>query len=259
MDALVWSLTNEGVVAQSITNNRSSKMSATLIAGMALGFAGSFHCIGMCGPLALALPVRHLSLPVQWLAYLAYNLGRVATYSLLGLLLGLAGSGFVAVGWQQVFSIVAGSIILLLAILNYGFSKKVQPLLWQAFNRRVRQWVGFFLKRGGQSGFFLMGMANGLLPCGMVYMAITTALATGTPTQGTVLMMGFGLATVPNMLLLGLAGIRMGMPLRRAIQKATPYIIVCTACLLILRGLNLGIPYLSPQWQQVPARAISCH
>jgi uncharacterized protein len=231
-----------------------------MITGMALGFVGSFHCIGMCGPLALALPVQKLAAPQRFFAYLAYNMGRVATYSALGFLLGLAGSGFVAAGLQQVFSIVMGSAMLLLTVLYVVFKKQYQPRWWLRFNHQVQQWIGFFLKRRSKTGFFLMGMANGLLPCGMVYMAIATALVMGSAGLGALVMAGFGLATVPNMLLLGLIGSSISIPIRSTIKKITPYMMVVIACLLILRGMNLGIPYISPEMAPPLAKqAVYCH
>lgn len=227
---------------------------------MALGFVGSFHCIGMCGPLALALPVQHLTAPQRLLAYIAYNMGRVATYSALGFLLGLVGGGFFAAGMQQIFSIVLGSVMLLIAILHLVYKKQYQPRWWLRFNYRVQQWVAFFLKRRSSSGFFLMGMANGLLPCGMVYMAIATALVMGSAGTGALVMAGFGLATVPNMLLLALIGTSISIPIRSAIKRTTPYIMIAIACLLILRGMNLGIPYISPFLSASEAKqAIYCH
>jgi uncharacterized protein len=231
-----------------------------IITGMALGFVGSFHCIGMCGPLALALPVQQLAAPQRLFAYLAYNMGRVATYSTLGFLLGLAGSGFVAAGLQQVFSIAMGSVVLLLALLHFVFKKQYQPRWWLRLNQQVQQWIAFFLKRRSKTGFFFMGMANGLLPCGMVYMAIATALVMGSAGTGALVMAGFGLATVPNMLLLGLIGSSISLPIRRAIKKTTPYMMIVVACLLILRGMNLGIPYISPAMTPPQDKqAVYCH
>ncbi len=229
-----------------------------LVTGMSLGFVGSFHCIGMCGPLALALPVNHLAPPQRLLAYVVYNMGRVITYSVMGFLLGLAGSGFYAAGWQQVFSVVMGSLMLFITLMYFVLKKQYQPRWWLHFNYNVQKWISFFLKRRSHSGFLFMGMANGLLPCGMVYMAITTALVTGHAGHGTLIMAGFGLATLPNMLLLSMLGTAISIPVRKAIRKTTPYIMVLIACLLILRGMNLGIPYISPQTidQQ---QAVYCH
>jgi uncharacterized protein len=235
-------------------------MAAAMIAGMALGFVGSFHCIGMCGPLALSLPVQHLGGPQKLLAYLAYNLGRVATYTLLGLLLGLAGSGFNTIGWQQGFSIVVGSILLLLSLLYFLFRHRWQPVWWRRASAALAQSTQQLVMRSYKGGFFLIGMANGLLPCGMVYMAVATALAMGSAAQSALLMAGFGLATLPNMLLLGLLGMGISLPVRNTIKKITPFVMVLVACLLILRGMNLGIPYLSPTITETPHHtAINCH
>jgi uncharacterized protein len=233
-------------------------MLPTLLAGLTLGFLGSFHCVGMCGPLALALPVHHLRGGQKSLAHLLYNVGRVITYSILGLFFGILGRGFYLAGWQQVFSIVAGSSILLLAILQQTINKSYQPTWIGAFSRQVQKIILYFLKQQSYSGYLLMGMANGLLPCGMVYMAIAAALVTGNAGQSALLMAGFGMATLPTMLLLGIVGSRISLPLRSRIRQFTPVIVIAMACLLILRGMNLGIPFVSPLMEKQTTEKVIC-
>lgn len=234
-------------------------MLPTLLAGLTLGLLGSFHCVGMCGPLALALPVHHLRSGQKSLAHLLYNAGRIITYSILGLFFGLVGRGFYLAGWQQMFSIVAGSSILFLAVLQQIINKSYQPRWLRVFSQQVQKKIVFFLKQQSHTGYLLMGMANGLLPCGMVYMAIAAALVTGNAGQSTLLMAGFGMATLPAMLLLGIVGSHIGLPLRIRIRKFTPFIVMAMACLLILRGMNLGIPFVSPLMEKQTTEKIICH
>jgi uncharacterized protein len=230
-----------------------------ILAGLVLGFLGSFHCVGMCGPLALALPVHHLQGGQKSLAHLLYNLGRVITYSILGLFFGMVGRGFYLAGWQQLFSIFVGSSILLLSVLQQTINKNYQPVWLEAFSRQVQKRILYFLKQQSYGGYLLMGMANGLLPCGMVYMAIAAALVTGNAGQSALLMMGFGMATLPAMLLLGIVGSRISLPLRNRIRQFTPFIVIAMACLLILRGMNLGIPFVSPLMEKQITEKVICH
>ena len=92
---------------------------SSLIAGFTLVTAGSLHCIGMCGPLSLALPTWHLSKSKRFISLLLYQFGRIITYSLLGLIFGLAGRGFYIAGIQQLFSIILGILVLIAAILYF--------------------------------------------------------------------------------------------------------------------------------------------
>lgn len=231
----------------------------TILAGLTLGFIGSFHCVGMCGPLALSLPVYHLQGIKKITAHLLYNTGRVFTYSLLGFVAGMAGQGFYAAGWQQLFSIATGCIMLLFALFHFVSKKNVQPGWLQQFNSYLQQAIGYFLRQQNKSGYFLLGTVNGLLPCGMVYVAIAAALVTGQALLSTLLMAGFGLATLPVMLLLGVAGSGISMGVRNKIKQLTPVVMILVSCLLILRGMNLGIPYISPELVSQTKEVIHCH
>lgn len=230
-----------------------------LIAGLTLGLLSSFHCVGMCGPLALALPVQHLSRGWQALAVILYNIGRASTYALLGLLFGLAGHRLYLAGWQQAFSIAAGSLMLLLALHYFLLRNTWQPLWMKGFNRQVQRWMGYFLRSRRVSGFYMLGMANGLLPCGMVYIGLAGALSTGTAVNSTLFMTAFGMGTLPAMAALSLFGLRLSLNLRQQISKAVPYLVMAMAVILILRGMNLGIPFISPVMAQAPGEAAGCH
>lgn len=230
-----------------------------IIAGGTLGLISSFHCVGMCGPLALSLPVQHLSKPLQTFALLLYNVGRVITYSAMGLLFGLTGRQLFIAGWQQWFSIILGAVILLLS-LQYFFSKDLyQPKWLQRFYGQVQQWMGHFLMSRNVSGYLMLGMANGLLPCGMVYLAIAGALSTQQVQESVLFMASFGAGTLPAMLLLSLLGLRMDLSVRRQIRKIMPVLVASVAIILILRGMNLGIPFISPVLATAPGEAASCH
>jgi sulfite exporter TauE/SafE len=141
---------------------------SVIITGFTLGAAGSLHCVGMCGPLSLSLPVHHLSKPVKFLALLLYQLGRVITYSMIGLLFGLAGRSIYIAGYQQWFSIGMGVIILLLAALYFLNRKKIRIPFLNKFYQSVHQLIIKILKSPTRIvSFLLLGM--GQWPIAMWY------------------------------------------------------------------------------------------
>lgn len=235
-------------------------MIATVIAGFTLGAAGSLHCVGMCGPLSLALPTHHLSKTKKILSLLLYQFGRIITYSLFGLLFGLAGRRIYISGYQQWFSILAGILVLLLAI-TYFIQKHIIHLsFFNGFYLLVQRLIGTLLRTTvNPPGFLLLGMANGLLPCGMVYIALVSTLSFTTIPESIGFMSMFGAGTLPAMMLAGLAGQTIKAETRQVAKRAVPYFILLMGVFLVLRGLNLGIPFISPQLPTSPAEAIICH
>lgn len=229
----------------------------TIIAGFTLGLFGSLHCVGMCGPLALALPAPFAKRNKQITSSLFYNTGRVVTYSLLGLLFGLIGKSFRLIGFQQLFSIIAGSSMMVLTVLYFVFKQSYQPRWFRDFTWKIQSFIAATLQK--QSGSFWVGMANGLLPCGMVYAAIAGALVSNSITNATVFMASFGLATVPALLLLMLFGSGIPLHIRFKLRKLTPLVMMVVAALLIFRGMNLGIPYISPEFHPVVSETLHCH
>lgn len=228
-----------------------------LVAAISLGFLSSFHCIGMCGPIALALPIGKAGPLKRFFLIITYNLGRVLTYSALGLVFGLIGQSVALGGYQQLLSISIGSILLMSVVLpgSTAFKSRFVGNSFQIFSRIKSQLSALFLQKGFRS-LFLIGLLNGLLPCGMVYLAIAGAVASGNMLHGSFFMALFGLGTLPVMLCLPVFGQYLSAPFRNGIRKSVPLIVGTMAILLILRGLNLGIPYLSPK---MDATMVSCH
>lgn len=225
-----------------------------------IGFLGSLHCIGMCGPIALALPLNRTSLGSQVLGVLLYNSGRIITYGLIGLIFGLLGKNIALFGIQQYFSIGLGVLIIVLAILPYSIEKlfNITPFL-TAMLGRVKQKLGFYLKRNSAKSLLGIGILNGLLPCGLVYFAIVGAIASYEAVQGAMFMMVFGLGTLPMMILAALSPGFIGIKWRNRVKKVLPFFAILIGVLFILRGLNLGIPYVSPQLNQQTDQAVECH
>ncbi len=200
------------------------------------GLFGSMHCVGMCGAIALSLPTR------SFVGSFLYNVGRVLTYTLLGLLFGSFGKGLDLLGMQQSLSIFLGGVIILGVFLPQ-FTKIT--LLNKAFFRLKQSFAPFFKKKSHFS-MLAIGLLNGLLPCGLVYLAIIGSVVQADAQEGAAYMFFFGLGTLPMMQLLGIYKHLLGMEWRRRIFKIMPLFVFVLGILLIFRGLNLGIPYISP-------------
>lgn len=235
-------------------------LAAAMIAGFTLGAAGSLHCIGMCGPLSLALPTQHLSTSKKFFQLLAYQLGRIVTYSFIGLIFGFAGRRLYISGYQQWFSIVMGSLILVLAALYFIQKNTFHLSFLNRFYAGVQKLIASLLKKAvGSFSFFLLGLANGLLPCGMVYIAIAATLSFTQIIESVSFMALFGAGTLPAMMLVGFAGHFIKPTVRNSLRQIVPVFISIMGILLILRGLNLGIPFISPEMPSSPGQAVICH
>ena len=231
----------------------------SLLAAFGLGLFGSIHCVGMCGPLLLALPVQGLS-PVQrgWSVGL-YHAGRITVYAFGGLLFGLLGRRVYLAGWQQGLSIGLGVSILGWLVLKAIRGHRRMGGWIGGFYSWLQAWMGRLWQSPSRGKFLLMGMANGLLPCGMVYMAIAAALTSPTIAGAMGFMAFFGLGTLPMLLSLQMTGRMVSISFRQQIRRALPFLTAAMAILLILRGLNLGIPFVSPVLAARPGQVISCH
>jgi uncharacterized protein len=229
------------------------------LSAISLGILGSMHCVGMCGPLALALPIHTQSPAMKIWSILLYNSGRALTYSAFGFVFGLLGQGFAIFGLQQKLSITLGIIILITVFLPklLSFSLVITVKLHSVLNK-IKSLMSSYMSKRGMFSFLSIGLLNGLLPCGLVYMALTGATATGNSIEGAMFMAVFGLGTIPVMFSLMWFGNLMSLQLRGKIRKAFPYFISVIGIMMILRGMNLGIPYLSPK-MEAGEKNISCH
>lgn len=216
------------------------------IQALIVGLLGSFHCAGMCGPIALALPLRENSWRTKLISGLLYNFGRIFTYALLGCTFGILGYGLAFWGAQQFVSIFAG-VLMILSILF--------PIIFRSFRfgavfeKGLSLFSNFFGKLFGFRTYFstfMIGTLNGFLPCGLVYIALAGAVVSNGPGAGAIYMMLFGMGTLPVLLTVSMAGNLIGIRFRNAVKKVIPYAIIIIGILFILRGLNLGIPYVSP-------------
>lgn len=209
-----------------------------------LGFLGSFHCLGMCGPIALAVSAKDKSRYLK--NKLIYNLGRTVTYSGLGGLIGFLGFSLALAGIQQWISISMGVLIVVMAF-TYKRSERIvaQSGLFGAVGK-LRNVLGKYLKRGGTSAFFITGLLNGFLPCGMVYLALIASLAMQSPLYGAAYMFFFGMGTIPMLISVMVTQHMMAASVRNKLTKGMPYFAMFIGILFIVRGMGLGIHYLSP-------------
>ncbi|HRJ84727.1 MAG TPA: sulfite exporter TauE/SafE family protein [Ignavibacteria bacterium] len=227
-----------------------------LLTGFLVGLLGSFHCIGMCGPIAIALPKTNN--PVS--SRLIYNFGRIITYSMLGLLFGLLGSRLEMFGLQRIISISLGILIILTVITPVSYRIRVSNSLGLYKPIGIlKMYFGRMLKTHTISSMLVIGLLNGLLPCGFVYIGITGAIAVGSTLNGMLFMAMFGLGTLPVMLGTSLIGSAININLRQKLTRLLPALSIVLAIIFILRGLNLGIPYLSPKLEHKPDTEVICH
>ncbi|TRX36908.1 sulfite exporter TauE/SafE family protein [Flavobacterium sp. ZT3R18] len=211
------------------------------------GLISSFHCIGMCGPIAMMLPVERNNPAKKATQISTYHLGRLTAYGSIGLLFGLLGKGLFLAGIQQQMSVIIGIAMIVVIVTpekvfaQYNFSKPV--FRWIS---KMKQTLGSHFKKKSYKSLFIIGLLNGFLPCGMVYVALFGAIAMQSAGFGVLYMLLFGLGTVPMMSVVVYVNSFLTIPIRNKIQKVIPYVGVIIGILFILRGLGLGIPYVSP-------------
>jgi uncharacterized protein len=218
-----------------------------LYSALILGLVSSLHCIGMCGPIAMMLPVDRNNPAKKTIQILLYHAGRITAYGALGLVFGMLGRGLFLAGIQQRFSIVTGIIMIIIVMVpekivaKYNFSKPVYRII-----SNVKSGLGSQFRKKGSKALFTAGLLNGFLPCGMVYAALFGAIAMQSVAYGTFYMVLYGIGTIPLMSLVVYASGILKSPLRNSFRRVVPYAAVLIGMLFIVRGLGLDIPYLSP-------------
>ncbi|MDX2190906.1 MAG: sulfite exporter TauE/SafE family protein [Bacteroidota bacterium] len=207
------------------------------------GIVGSMHCLGMCGPIAMALPVGKLNIQTKIFSISAYHFGRIFMYSILGICIGLIGKSFAIAGLQQWVSIFSGIFLILIFIPNFNIH--ITYVSTGMF--KLKQLLSAQLSKKGIYNFLFTGFLNGLLPCGLVYVALTAALCNSDPITSAGFMLFFGFGTIPALFSIVWISSILSVQKRQIISKFSPIFAVFIGLLLITRGLNLGIPYLSPK------------
>ncbi|MBK7571389.1 MAG: sulfite exporter TauE/SafE family protein [Bacteroidetes bacterium] len=208
-----------------------------ILTAFLFGFMGSFHCAGMCGPIALTLPKKATGTALEGKIF--YNVGRIITYSILGAIIGLFGRSLMLAGFQKTVSIVSGISIVLIAGLPL-ISRKFQPFngILYKLTATIKKIFRKLLSSDSRYSLLAIGLANGILPCGFVYLALGASLAMGSIGGSMGYMALFGLGTAPMMLFLALSGQMLNFKFQRYIRIAVPYIALVMGALLIFRGIT---------------------
>lgn len=233
-------------------------MISSAIAGFTLGILGGLHCIGMCGPLILAIPFQSIEPKAKkTIAYILYGFGKTLAYMSLGAIAGFIGTQADQFSPQQRYVSIAAGVLLLLTALVPMLMKRsnFQPAVVTKFNVLVNKGIAKQFKNKKLYSFGVIGFLNGLLPCGLVYAAIAAAVAASCVSHSVILMMFFGIATMLSLTVFSLVFQLLPNNTRNSLRKLFPYLIIITALVLILRGMQLGIPYISPVFD---GAAIEC-
>ena len=232
-----------------------------LVSAFILGLLGSFHCVGMCGPIAFMLPVDRSNTFKKITQIAIYHFGRLLAYSIIGLVFGLIGKSLYIFGFQQQLTIIIGVLMILVVLIpqqtfnKYNFSRPVYRLI-----SKVKSALGSAMKKKTMDTFLTIGFLNGFLPCGLVYMALFAAIAGGNALNGILYMAVFGLGTIPLMTTTIYFSQFLKGKARQRIQKAIPVFVILIGALFIIRGLGLGIPYISPApVYELVSNGVDCH
>lgn len=217
-----------------------------IITGFLLGLGGSLHCIGMCGPIAIALPGPKLKTRWQKIASdkMAYQFGRVATYTMLGTIVGIGGCYIALAGYSKILSITSGLLMILALSAQLLWQRElISGRLVEKTIAPLKRALGILLKKHDTLTHFSIGLLNGLLPCGLVTAALIGSLGMGSIGSGAIFMFGFGLGTLPLMSMVALGGSQISCTLKRRLRFAAPAIGIAIAVLFLLRGMSVKTSY----------------
>lgn len=228
------------------------------LAAFLIGFFGSLHCVGMCGPIALVTPSLFPGTLGRILSGIIYNSGRTITYAGLGILAGTLGKGFAMFQWQQMVSIILGVLIIFSAVLPGVFRKVQMGKIGTKATSLIKKNLSSFLKQRSFMGILSIGLVNGLLPCGLVYIGLAGSIDMSRPTDGALFMAFFGLGTFPIMTGIYLIGNNLKGSFKNKLSRILPYFIFLMGLIFILRGAGLGIPYVSPSMEPHEGD-VNCH
>ena len=232
-----------------------------LYTALLFGLIASLHCVGMCGPIAMMLPLDRNNEAKKGTQILTYHIGKLSAYGILGLVFGLLGTSFYLAGMQQQLSIIVGILMIMVAVVpdkefaKYNFSKPIYRII-----TKVKSSLGKQFRSKSYQSLFTIGLLNGFLPCGMVYVAIFGAIAMQSISMGILYMLLFGLGTIPFLTSVIYVSNLLSFSFRGTLQKMIPLVAVLIGMLFIIRGLGLDIPYLSPSNLSLFVQAeTNCH
>jgi sulfite exporter TauE/SafE len=226
-----------------------------VLSSLILGLGGSLHCLGMCGPLIIAMPFSRYKGIEKVMASILFFLSKAGGYALMGIAVAILGKGMRLWMWQQSISIVAGISILIIAFFPFIKNKLFGGLVFPSF---LQNGYRYFVAQQSMMQFIVLGFINALLPCGLVYTALLASVAFEQTALSAIYMFLFGIGTSFSLMTLIFVKDKMSPKISARLQQVSTYVSILIGVLLILRGLNLGIPYLSPQMQQDEVKSC-CH
>lgn len=230
-----------------------------IVAAFTIGLVGSLHCVGMCGPIALAIPMKSKNVFARIFDSFLYNIGRSATYFVMGLIFGIFGKGIAMAGFQQKASIVIGALMILSVIFPLMFRKlNFLGKLSEKSVQFVGGRLGILFQKPSRPKLLVIGLLNGLLPCGLVYVALAGALNTGSMLEGGLFMFVFGFGTMATMLVIPVVSHLISLKIRNRLSKLIPMFIILFGMLFIARGMDLGIKFISPKFNKEEAKVEGC-
>ena len=223
-----------------------------------IGLLGSLHCVGMCGPIVMALPLKAKEKTMVVFQALLYHIGRISTYAIMGIAMGIIGWGVALSGYQKAFSIGLGAVLIITAVFSISLERR---LMQNPFVNRKFQWLKDKLSNAlsikGNTSAFKIGLLNGLLPCGLVYIALAGAVASGSALSGAAYMAAFGLGTLPMMVSVMVFGNLYKKALFR-FRKWIPVGLVLFGMFLVYRGIMVDMPADLSLWESEGFKT-NCH
>ncbi|MCF2487582.1 sulfite exporter TauE/SafE family protein [Dyadobacter sp. CY347] len=211
---------------------------------LTMGLLSSFHCIGMCGPIALALPVQKGNAWQRTSGLFVYNLGRACSYALLGAAVGIFGNALALMGYLKYVSVLAGLFMLAYVFWPKAFARfLVAPGFLRQPVNLIKKRMSALLHSRKLHGWFLLGSLNGLLPCGLVYLALMSSLATGSSAGGSIFMFVFGMGTWPAMMAVGFFKNWITPAVRSKFHQITPVFIAVAGIWLLYRSTMFEYPH----------------
>lgn len=223
-----------------------------------MGFTGSLHCAGMCGPIVWVMPFQAFKGFKKMLALGLYHTGRISVYAALAVILH-SFRGLFDPKIQQYISLVLGASLLIIGMLSFIPNHSLKfKLPWADF---IKKQLGKVIGNAALGTIAAAGVLNGLLPCGLVYMALSASMVAGTAVQSAAMMYVFGAGTLPMLISISLLKTKLTFLRTTHVRKLVPIVVFAFGCLFVLRGMNLGIPYLSPKVAIAPHGIVSscCH
>lgn len=227
-----------------------------LIFQFIFGLGSSLHCIGMCGPLNFILPMNRQDKWKMSIDLAIYHLGRITTYAIIGMLIGLVGNLLAFKQLQSYIAFIFGFLLLIYG-LNYFIKVKI-PAYFSQGNSGLLKIYNKLLKSNAKSNILLLGILNGLLPCGMVYAAMAVSFLNQDIYYGGLMMLAFGLGTIPAFVLLLLGSKNKSLRTLAAKYHLQPSLMIIAGLLVCLKSTATIMPPQTALWQSV-LNPIMCH